>query len=250
MPRLSNRVVLVTGASRGIGAAAARLLASEGAKVAVNYNASEDAAHAVVDEIVRTGGTAIAVRADVCDKAQVDAMAAQTASALGPIDTLVINASMTFPTVPFVQYPWEAFEKKLVGELKAAFFVCKAVVPGMMEKGRGSIVAISSGLSRAPGEGFCAHSTAKSGLDGFMKSLALELGPKGIRVNVVAPGLTITDATSGIPDQAKDASARTTPLRRNGLPEDIAGAVLMMVSDDARFITGAYLPVSGGRLML
>ena len=96
------------------------------------------------------------------------------------------------------------------------------------------------------GEGFCAHSTAKSGLDAFVKSLALELGPSGVRVNVVAPGLTLTDATSWLSQKEKDASALMTPLRRNGLPEDVAGAVLFLASDEARFITGAYLPVSGG----
>jgi len=249
MARLDGRVALVTGASRGIGAATAKLLASEGARVCVNYNKSEQAARAVVEEIVARGGRALAVQADACDEAQVGAMVARAREALGPVDTLVINASMTFPTCPFVEYLWEAFEKKLVGELKAAFFASKAVVPDMIAKGSGCIVGISSGLSRVPGDGFCAHTTAKSGLDGFMKSLAYELGPKGIRVNVVAPGLTLTDATARLPDQAKEASARTTPLRRNGVPEDIAGAVLMMVSDDARFVTGAYLPVSGGRLM-
>ncbi len=250
MGRLDNRVALVTGASRGIGAATVKLLAAEGARVCVNYHQSEAAARKVVAEIEAAGGKAIAVQADACDKAQVEAMVAKVSAAFGPVDTLVINASMSFPTVPFLEYPWDAFEKKLVGELKAAFFAARAVVPGMVEKKSGAIVAISSGLSRHPGDGFIAHTTAKSGLDGFMKSLAHELGPKGIRVNVVAPGLTLTDATSRLPEAAKEMSARSAPLRRNGLPEDIAGAVLMMVSDDARFVTGAYISASGGRLML
>ncbi|GAC1503836.1 MAG: hypothetical protein NVS2B14_16580 [Chamaesiphon sp.] len=99
-------------------------------------------------------------------------------------------------------------------------------------------------------EGFCAHSTAKSGLDAFVKSLALELGPHGIRVNAVSPGLTMTDATAWLPQEQKDASAQKVPLRRNGLPEDIASAILLLASEEARFITGAYLPVSGGVQML
>lgn len=120
----------------------------------------------------------------------------------------------------------------------------------MIEQQRGCIIAVSSGLSRDPGEGFIAHSTAKSGLDAFVKSLALELGPHGIRVNVVAPGLTLTDATAQLPQEYKEASAQTIPLKRNGLPEDVAGAILLLASEEARFVTGAYLPVSGGIQML
>jgi 3-oxoacyl-[acyl-carrier protein] reductase len=100
------------------------------------------------------------------------------------------------------------------------------------------------------GEGFIAHSTAKSGLDAFIKSLALELGPHGIRANVVSPGLTLTDATARLPQKYKDASAQMVPLKRNGQPEDVAGTILLLASDEANFITGAYLPVSGGVQML
>ncbi len=246
---MKGRVALVTGASRGIGAATARLLGAHGAAVAVNYHTSEDAACGVVGAIESEGGRALSVRADVRDQGQVEAMAAAVSNELGPIDTLVLNASIQFPVVPFTEYPWEAFQAKLVGELSASFFCCKAVVPSMIEHGRGCIIAVSSGLSRHPGHGFCAHSTAKSGLDAFARSLALELGPHGIRVNVVAPGLTITDATAFLPQEAKDASARMTPLGRNAQPEDVAGVVLAMAADDTGFVTGAYVPVSGGSLM-
>ena len=247
---MRDRVALVTGASRGIGAATARLLGAHGAAVAVNYHTSGDAAHGVVAAIEAAGSRAVAVQADVRDQAQVEAMAAAVAERLGPIDTLVLNASIQFPVVPFTEYPWEAFQAKLVGELSASFFCCKAVVPSMIERRRGCIIAVSSGLSRHPGHGFCAHSTAKSGLDAFARSLALELGPHGIRVNVVAPGLTITDATAFLPQEAKDASARFTPLGRNAQPEDVAGVVLAMAADETAFVTGAYVPVSGGSLML
>jgi 3-oxoacyl-[acyl-carrier protein] reductase len=243
---MKGKVALVTGASRGIGAATARTLARHGAAVAVNYFQSEEAARQVVSEILAEGGTAIAVRADVRDLEQADAMARKVAASLGPVDTLVLNASISFPVVPFLEYKWEDFQAKLTGELAAAFFCCKAVVPMMVKRKKGCVIGISSGLSRVPGEGFCAHSTAKSGLDAFLKSLAFELGSSGIRVNVVAPGLTETDGTAWLSRKEKDTSARMTPLKRVGLPQDVAGAVLFLASEEARFISGVYLPVSGG----
>lgn len=247
---LRDRVVLITGASRGIGAATAKLLGQHGAAVGVNYYGSETAAVEVVESITSAGGRAVAVKADVRDPQQVDAMVQEVADTLGIIDTLVINANANFPMAPFVDYRWEDFEAKLLGELKGAFFPCKAVVPSMMEHKRGIIIAVSSRLSRHPEEGFIAHSTAKSGLDAFIKSLALELGPHGIRANVVSPGLTLTDATAQLPQEYKDASVQMVPLKRKGLPEDVAGAILLLASDEAKFITGAYLPVSGGMQML
>jgi 3-oxoacyl-[acyl-carrier protein] reductase len=248
--KMTGKVAVVTGASRGIGAAIAKRLGRQGASVAVNYAGNREAAEAVVAEIGAGGGKAIAVQADVRDPAQILAMARTVSESLGPVDVLVLNASIGFPIVPFLEFRWEDFESKLVGELKAAFACCKAFVPGMVERKRGSVVAISSQLSRQPGPGFCAHSTAKSGLDAFMKSLALELGPSGVRVNVVAPGLTDTDATAFLKPEARAGAAQGTPLRRIGLPDDVAGAVLFMASDESRFVTGSYLPVSGGAHML
>ena len=245
----ANRVVLVTGASRSIGAATAKLFAKHKATVAVNYLNSEAAARKVVEDILQAGGKAEAFKADSRDEAQVNAMVTEITAKFGPIDTLVTNASIGFPVVPFTDYQWSDFEAKLVGELKATFFCCKAVVPGMIARKAGCIIAISSGLSRQPGPGFCAHSTAKSGLDAFVKSLALELGQFGIRANVVAPGLTITDATSWISESQKDHMAGMVPMRRLGRPEDVAGAVLALASDACGFVTGTYVPVSGGSLM-
>lgn len=241
---LAGQVALVTGASRGIGAAVAKALAAQGVSVAVNYFGSEAAAHAVVDEITAAGGRALALKADARDRAQLEAMAATVQAQLGPIGILVLNASIGFPMAAFAQYPWQAFEAKVTGELGAAFHGCQAVLPQMLARKGGSIVAISSGLARQPGWGFCAHSAAKAGLEGFVRALACELGPMGIRVNAVAPGLTETDATAHLPEKHKQATADHTPLRRNGQAEDVAQAVLGILQSG--FVTGATLPVNGG----
>jgi len=247
---MKGKVALVTGASRGIGRATAKLLAAEGAAVAVNYFQSESAAHAVVEEITQAGGKALGIRADVRDESQVQAMVAEVEQHLGPVDLLVGNASIGFPVKPFTEFTWDEFEAKLTGELKSIFFCCQALLPGMIERKSGNIIAISSTLSRHSSPGFIAHSTAKSGLDAFVRSLAQEIAPFGIRVNVVAPGLTLTDATAWMPDEQKAMMADMTPLKRVAQPEDVAGAVLAVASDHSRFVTGCYIPVSGGLLML
>ena len=250
MTLLSNKVALVTGASRGIGAATARLFAENGASVAVNYLANKDAAEGVISDIEKSGGKAIAIQADATDFDQVKSLVAETQQKLGNIDILVLNANMPFPVVPFVDFQWEDFEKKLTSELKASFFCCKEVVPGMIAQKAGNIILVSSGLSRQAGPGFIAHSTAKSGLDAFGKSLALELGGHGIRVNVIAPGLTLTDATAFHPEEIKQMIAATTPLGRVAEPEDIAGAILMLASEHSKFVSGTYTPVCGGMQMI
>ena len=247
---MKERVVLITGASRGIGAASAKLLGSHGAAIGVNYYSNESAAQQVVDDIVGAGGRAMAVKGDVREMSQVEAMVQQVTEDFGDIDTLVLNANTALEIALFVDYKWEDFEARLVEELKGAFFPCKAVVPSMIEHQRGCIIAISSFSSRQPTEGFCAVSTSKSGLDGFIKSLALELGSHNIRVNAIAPGMTVTNAIASLSQEQKDTVASMTPLKRNGLPEDVAGAIFLLASEEARFITGAYLPVSGGIQML
>jgi 3-oxoacyl-[acyl-carrier protein] reductase len=247
---LQDKVAIVTGSSRGIGAETARLLAAHGAKVAVNYNMSRERAEQVLAEIRLHGGDGILARADVTERGQVEELVRETQEKLGPVDILVNNAAIPFPTVPFTEYRWEDFERKIVHEMAACFHSCQAVIPGMVRRGHGSIVNISSGLSRSPAVGYAAHSAAKSALDAFSKSLALELGPSGIRVNVVAPGLTDTDATAFVPQQVREMIAQHTPLRRVGRPEDVAGAVLFCCVDWSRFVSGVYLPVSGGAHMI
>lgn len=243
---MQNRIALVSGASRGIGAATARMLAKHGAAVAVNYRSSAAEAEQVVTDITRAGGHAIAVQADVCLESDVERMVKIVGERLGPVDTLVLNAYIGVPFMPLTQTTWEDVETKVGGELKAAFYPIRAVVPGMTARKQGCIIAISSNVAQHPAVGMGAYSIAKSALEALMRALALELGPAGIRVNTVAAGLTMAGDGAYTPDQIKQTIAAMTPLGRYAQPEDIAGAVLMLAQDEAGFATGNVLTVDGG----
>ena len=247
---LNGKTALVTGASRGIGAASALKLSEYGAKIAINYNNSADKAQELVDTISKNNGKAIAVKANIFDQVESEEMVKEVVKQFGNIDVLVLNAGASFKVAPFMEQSWEDFEKKILNEFKASYWTIKAVLPSMIERKSGSIIIVSSGSSRRPSPGFSTHTTAKSALDGFAKSLAFELGPIGIRVNVIAPGLTDTDATSFWSQGHKEMVANMSPMRRIGMPDDIAGAVLFYASDESKFITGNYQPVNGGAIML
>ncbi|MGE5679299.1 MAG: SDR family NAD(P)-dependent oxidoreductase [Bacillota bacterium] len=247
---LKNRVALITGSSRGIGAATAKLFGEQHASVAVNYSSNKAAAEAVVSEIVSKGGKAIAVQADVTNCQQVKSMIDTVTNQLGPIDTLVLNAGMNFKFAPFLEQSWEDIEKKIMGEMKAVFYACQYLLPQMVERQKGCIICVSSGLSKKPGKGFVAHSAAKAAMNLIAHSLAGEFGQYGIRINTVAPGLTLTDATSWMPEERMQMAAKINPMKRIGQPEDLAGAILLLASDYARYINGGYLPVDGGLTML
>jgi len=247
---LTGKVVLITGASRGIGSTAALLMASHGAKVAINYRKSEDRAKRVKELIEADGGEALLCPADVTDRAAVERMVARVIAEYGKIDVLVSNAAIGFKFKSFLEFEWPDFQRKVNDEVAQLFFLCKAVLPVMIERGEGSIVSVSSSMSKSHGEGFISHSAAKAAIDAFVRSLAAELGPSGIRVNTVAPGLIITDATANLPPSVKESAAAWTPLRRNGVARDVAGALLYYASDLSRFVTGSYQPVDGGMTML
>lgn len=246
---LKDKIALITGASRGIGAATALLFAQNGCKVGVNYNSSGEAADKIVDQIKSDGGDALAVQADVKSIDDTKRMVAEIIERFGKIDILVLNAGMPVPLKPFAELSYDEFTTKTSGEIDCFIKTLQAVVPLMISQKGGSIVGISSTLSRYPGPGFSAHTTIKSGIDGLMKSLAMELGPYGITVNTIAPGLTITDATKYTPKEQVQAIAQMTPLKRVASPDDIAGAILCIVSDHMKFVSGAYIPVAGGLLM-
>lgn len=243
---LRNRIALITGASRGIGAATARLFAKHHAAVAVNYRSNQEAAESVVRDIEAAGSKGVAVKGDVTDQQEVEQMVAQASAALGPIDTLVINASVEFYNAQFVDDRWEDFERKLSQEVRAGFFCAKAVVPSMIEHKRGCIVVVSSDVSRHALPTMGAHAASKAALESFARTLAVELGMHKIRVNTVVAGLIRTDASAHVPEATHRAIAQMTPLRRTGLPEDVAGSILLLASDEAGFVTGSQLTVDGG----
>jgi len=246
MEVLQNKVALITGGSRGIGAATAVLLAKAGADVIINYHSSEKDAHDVLSEVESIGRRGKIIQADVRNPEDVKRMVEQTVSEFGKIDILINNANIQFAFKPFMQMDWEEFSYKLNNEMSSAFHLCQEVVPYMEKQGGGKIVLISSGLSRTPSEGFIAHGSAKAAISTFAKYLAQELGPKNIKTNVISPGLVLTDATKDQPAEVHEMLRSLTPLQRIARPEDIAGAILGVVADWNDHVNGAYIPVNGG----
>jgi 3-oxoacyl-[acyl-carrier protein] reductase len=247
---LKDKVALITGASRGIGAASAKALAYHGTTVIINYIKSKNKAEELLDEIKGTGGKGMISQADVRDAAAVNTMVDSVLKEFGKIDILVNNANINFAVRPFIELTWEQIEAKIMGEMKALYNCSQAVLKGMINRKSGKLVFISSSLSRFPGSGFSAHAAAKSAMDSMAKVMAMELGPLGITVNVIGPGLTLTDATAGQPKEMHEQVAAITPLRRLGMPDDIAGAVVFLASSLSDYLSGEYLPVTGGSCMI
>ncbi|HZF91510.1 SDR family NAD(P)-dependent oxidoreductase [Streptomyces sp.] len=250
----SGRVALVTGASRGIGAATARLLAARGARVAVNYHRSADRAREVVDSIRRRGGHAVAVRADVTDPRQVRDLVAGVTAELGPLDVLVLNAAglgaHEARIAPATELEWADLERVVTQQLKALFLTTRAVLPGMTERGDGSIVAVGAALARRPAPRFLPLAVAKAGVEAAVRTLALEAGPAGVRVNAVEPGLILTELAAHIPERQRRAAAERAAVRRNGTPEDVAELIAFAASPRASYLTGGCLLADGGTALV
>jgi 3-oxoacyl-[acyl-carrier protein] reductase len=247
---LKDKVALITGASRGIGAASAKALAHHGATVVINYINSKDKAEGLLDEIKKSGGKGMVFQADVRGQGAVNDMVESTLKEFGKIDVLVNNANINFPIRPFIELTWDQIEVKILGEMKALYNCSQAVLKDMLNRKSGKLIFVSSSLSRFPGFGFSAHAAAKSAMDSMAKIMAMELGPSGITVNVVGPGLTLTDATAGQPKEVHEQVAAITPLRRLGMPDDIAGVVLFLASSLSDYLSGEYIPVTGGSFMI
>lgn len=245
---LAGRVALVTGGSRGIGAATARLLGAHGAAVAVNYHSNAHAAESVVQAIEGTGGKAVAIGGDVADMADVARMVDETATTLGPPDILVLSAHgiSRFVLGPLATTDPDAIATGVAEHVRAILLPARAAVSAMTEQGGGSIVAVSAANAGEASDFLPLVTIAKAAVDATVRNLAGELGPRGIRVNAVAPGYVRTDASAGhIDEDARHAIAARTPLRRTCEPEDVAAAVLSLVTGSA-FVTGATLKVDGG----
>lgn len=244
---LADQVAVVTGASRGIGKAAALALAGQGGKIVVNYARSSDAADAVVAEIEGMGGEAIALQADVSKAEQVDAMVKTTMDKFGRIDVLVNNAGITRDTLLLRMKP-EDWQAVIDLNLTGVFLCTRAVSKIMLKQRSGRIINISSvaGLMGNPGQ--ANYSAAKAGVIGFTKTIAKELAPRGVTANAVAPGFIATDMTGDLKNTEE--ILKYIPLGRYGQPEEVAGLIRFLAADPAAaYITGQVMNVDGGMVM-
>jgi len=245
MNMLADQVALVTGASRGIGRAVALELARAGAAVVINYHEAEDRAQAVMDEVIAAGGDARIFQADVSDPEQVRRLVAFALQAFGRLDILVCNAGIVRDQLAAAMRT-EQWDSVIATNLSGTFLCVREALPEMMRCKRGSIVLLSSVAADRGSRGHCNYAAAKGGVNALVRALAVELAPKRIRVNGVAPGVIVTDMTRRIRDMAEDEALGKIPLGRFGQPEEVATAVRFLASPEASYITGEILHVSGG----
>ncbi|MEM7034319.1 MAG: SDR family NAD(P)-dependent oxidoreductase [Chloroflexota bacterium] len=240
----SNKVVIVTGAGRGIGRAIAERFAQEGANVVVN-DMNAESCEAVARGIVDNGGSAISAVADVADKAQVDTIFDATLEKFGTVDVLVNNASLVKPMIHFLEAD-EAWWRRIIDVNLTASFLCGHRAAHIMaRKGGGVILNMSSGGASRAHRGFTSYDAAKGGIEALTRAMALDLGPYNIRVNTLVPG---SIDTSGMDAETKQYRGENIPLGRVGEPEEMAGPAIFLASDDARYITGHCVYVDGGML--
>lgn len=249
---LKDKVILVTGASKGIGAETARILASCGATVAVNYYKDAEGAGRVVKEISKAGrGRAFSFRADVSKESEVKKIIKDIIGRFKKIDIVINNASAPLGYKIFEEYGWMDFQKQLDVNLKGAFNVIKGALPQMLKRNSGKIINILSSVTiGVPPAKPIDYISSKYALLGFSKALAVEVGPFGITVNCVSPGMTDTEMTKDMPAKLKEIVALQTPLKRLAKPSDVAGVLVFLCSDKSDYLTGCNIPVCGGSVML
>lgn len=248
MENTAVKTALVTGASRGIGAAIAKKLAARGFVVIINYGHSSAAAEEVKNQIEQAGGQAVLMQGDVSSGDDVDRMFKDIKKTWGRLDVLVNNAGINRDTL-LVRMKEDQWDAVLSTDLKSVFFTTKAAASLMMRQRSGSIINIASVVGITGNAGQANYAAAKAGVIGFTKSAAKELAARGIRVNAITPGFIETDMTDAIPEKIREGMLETIPLRRGGKAEDVANAVAFLASDDAGYITGQVLKVDGGMVM-
>lgn len=251
MNALQNRVALVTGSSRGIGAAIAELFAAEGARVVV-HGRDAGALESVRAEIAATGAQVLAAPADLTRFEEVEALRARVEAEFGPIEVLVANAGGNpVPPAPIEQMSEEGWRATVDTNLTSTFLTVKSVLPGMKERGYGSIVTLSSAAARRPtAQSPAAYAAAKAGIELLTKQVALQAGPHGVRVNCIAPETIMTERNQRmIPAEIQRGLVETHPVRRLGTPEDVAQAALFLAAESASWISGVVLDVAGGSVL-
>ena len=244
-PRLEGHVALVTGASRGIGRAVALRLADEGAAIAVNYNSGEAPAQELVDEISDNGGEALAIQADVADEAQVKSMVAQVRKQWNRLDILVNNAGIRNDRL-LMRMNTREWDDTLNVNLRGAFFCTRAVLPLMVRQRRGRIINMSSVVGVAGNPGQANYAASKAALIGLTKSVAKEVARRNITANALAPGYILTGMVEELSEDLKAQVLSRVPMDRLGVPEDIAGVVAFLCTDEASYITGQVIRIDGG----
>lgn len=249
MTSLVPGAAVVTGASRGIGAACAQALARAGAPVVVGYHSAANQAEEVVADIRAAGGRAVAVQGDVTRDGDVELLAETARAEFGDVSIVVSNASLQNERRPFMELTWDDYQRQLDGTLRAFMLLAQTFLPAMRERRAGRLIAMGSTQTLSPNPGSHAYVTAKSGLTGMVRAMAKEVGPDGVTVNVVVPGFTATDRVHRLPEEFRQAYADRTPMRRIGSSEDVAAAVCYLASEGAEYVTGTSLLVDGGHAL-